>query len=268
MSDEQTVRFEGGELKIGRNHGNDVVLDDLNVSRFHAVDHPQRGQVIELRDLHSACGTRLNGRPIKRAVVTTGDEIGIGPFKLLLRRLRLRERGPARTHAPRRAAGVDRPRRAPDRPRRLAVDRPRRARRDHRRQRRRQDDAAEDARRGDPPGRGQRLAERRPDHLATDRRRLRAAAGDHPPPAHRPGGPRLRVAAPPAAGHEPRRHRRRRSSGRSGSSRSRSRPRPGSTGSPAASASEPRSPPSWSTARGSCSSTSPPPASIPSSSRS
>ena len=78
---EQVIRFHGGSLSIGRNDGNDVVLDDLNVSRFHAtIAH--RGQVIELRDLESRCGTRLNGRPVKRAVISSGDEIGIGPFKI------------------------------------------------------------------------------------------------------------------------------------------------------------------------------------------
>lgn len=77
----RVIRFHGGSLNLGRNNGNDVVLDDLNVARFHAtIAH--RGQVIELRDLDSRCGTRLNGRPVKRAVISTGDEIGIGPFKL------------------------------------------------------------------------------------------------------------------------------------------------------------------------------------------
>lgn len=78
---EREIRFHGGSLSLGRNDGNDVVLDDLNVARFHATI-ASRGQVIELRDLDSRCGTRLNGRPVKRAVLTTGDEIGIGPFKL------------------------------------------------------------------------------------------------------------------------------------------------------------------------------------------
>jgi len=80
-SRDRTVELEGDRLTIGRSNSNDVVLDDLNVSRFHAEIAP-RGDVLELRDLDSRCGTRLNGRPVKRAVLEGQAEIGIGAFSL------------------------------------------------------------------------------------------------------------------------------------------------------------------------------------------
>ncbi len=75
------ARFEGERLTIGRSNANDVVLDDVNVSRFHAAVVPSGG-LLELRDLDSRCGTRLDGRPIKRAVIKSGSEIGIGAYRL------------------------------------------------------------------------------------------------------------------------------------------------------------------------------------------
>ena len=78
---EQVVVYEGGELTIGRSNVNDVVLDDVNVSRFHATVVLSGGE-LELRDLDSRCGTRLDGRPIRRAVIDNGSVIGVGPFRL------------------------------------------------------------------------------------------------------------------------------------------------------------------------------------------
>jgi ABC-type multidrug transport system ATPase subunit len=75
------VVFEGERLTIGRSNGNDIVLDDPNVSRFHAEVLPSGG-LLELRDLDSRCGTRLDGRPVKRAVIKTGSEIGVGSHRL------------------------------------------------------------------------------------------------------------------------------------------------------------------------------------------
>ena len=38
--------------------------------------------MLELRDLDSRCGTRVDGRPVKRTSLRSGAEIGIGPFRL------------------------------------------------------------------------------------------------------------------------------------------------------------------------------------------
>jgi ABC-type multidrug transport system ATPase subunit len=76
------VQYLGGRLTLGRDPGNDIVLDDPNVSRFHAEVVPGPGAVA-VRDLGSSNGTRVNGRLVATAAVVTGAEIGIGPFRIL-----------------------------------------------------------------------------------------------------------------------------------------------------------------------------------------
>lgn len=78
---ELAVVFEGGELTIGRANANTVVLDDPSVSRFHATIVPSGGE-LELRDLDSDGGTRLDGRRVKRAVIEDGALIELGPYRL------------------------------------------------------------------------------------------------------------------------------------------------------------------------------------------
>jgi len=41
------------------------------------------GDVIELRDLDSKCGTRVDGRPVKRTTIRDGARLGIGSFELV-----------------------------------------------------------------------------------------------------------------------------------------------------------------------------------------
>ena len=77
----RVVKLTGERLTIGSSNANDVVLEDVNVSRFHAVIEPS-GDVVELRDLDSRCGTRVDGRPVRRTSLRSGAEIGIGPFRL------------------------------------------------------------------------------------------------------------------------------------------------------------------------------------------
>ncbi len=81
MNEIQTIAYTGGRLALGRSNINDIVLEDVNVSRFHA-EIVQTGDIVEIRDLDSRCGTRLDGRPVKRGVVRHGDVLGIGPFKI------------------------------------------------------------------------------------------------------------------------------------------------------------------------------------------
>lgn len=77
------IEFAGDRLTLGRDESSDVVLDDPNVSRFHAEVLRGSDGRIEMRDLTSRNGTRLNGRLTRRAVLDTGSEIGIGPYRLI-----------------------------------------------------------------------------------------------------------------------------------------------------------------------------------------
>jgi ABC-type multidrug transport system ATPase subunit len=78
----QMVRFNGRRMSIGRDDTNDVVLSDPNVSRFHAELLATDGDV-EVIDLGSRNGTRLNGELVQRARVQPGAEIGVGQFGLI-----------------------------------------------------------------------------------------------------------------------------------------------------------------------------------------
>jgi ABC-type multidrug transport system ATPase subunit/pSer/pThr/pTyr-binding forkhead associated (FHA) protein len=78
----ERIAFEADRLTIGRDRSNDVVLDDPNVSRFHA-EVARQGEVVELRDLGSRNGTRIDGEPARRARLHAGSEVGIGPYRLV-----------------------------------------------------------------------------------------------------------------------------------------------------------------------------------------
>ncbi|MDF3291621.1 FHA domain-containing protein [Streptomyces silvisoli] len=65
-------------IRIGRSPDNDLVVDDLLVSRDHAELRARPDGSYEIVDLGSHNGTYLNGQPVLRAVVQQGDIIGIG----------------------------------------------------------------------------------------------------------------------------------------------------------------------------------------------
>jgi ABC transport system ATP-binding/permease protein len=66
-------------VRIGRATGNDIVVEDLGVSRFHAELRKTARGGYEIVDLDSHNGTFLNGQRITAAPVTEGDLIGVGP---------------------------------------------------------------------------------------------------------------------------------------------------------------------------------------------
>ncbi|MEU9094871.1 FHA domain-containing protein [Streptomyces sp. NPDC048428] len=65
-------------VRIGRGSGNDLVVDDLSVSRRHAELLSHTDGTYEIVDLGSHNGTFLNGQPADRAPVSPGDIVGIG----------------------------------------------------------------------------------------------------------------------------------------------------------------------------------------------
>jgi ABC-type multidrug transport system ATPase subunit/pSer/pThr/pTyr-binding forkhead associated (FHA) protein len=78
-----SLRMDKPRLTLGRDSGNDVVLDHPNVSPAHAeIVVGQNGA--RLKDLsQGGTGCRVNGRLVSRTFLKTGDEIGIGPFRLV-----------------------------------------------------------------------------------------------------------------------------------------------------------------------------------------
>lgn len=65
-------------VRIGRDAGNDLVIDDLVVSRHHAELRAPADGTYEIVDLGSHNGTFLNGQPVARGPVGPGDVVGIG----------------------------------------------------------------------------------------------------------------------------------------------------------------------------------------------
>jgi pSer/pThr/pTyr-binding forkhead associated (FHA) protein len=86
LGDKQLGAFSlsGGELTIGRTPGNDIVIDNVGVSRRHAVIRAQGGKAF-LEDLGSANGTFVRGQKIERYDLQDGDEIAIVKHRLVYR---------------------------------------------------------------------------------------------------------------------------------------------------------------------------------------
>ncbi len=66
---------------IGRRSHNDVVIDNLAVSGEHAV-MISNGDDTYLEDLGSTNGTTVNGQPIKKHLLQSGDTVEIGKYRL------------------------------------------------------------------------------------------------------------------------------------------------------------------------------------------
>jgi pSer/pThr/pTyr-binding forkhead associated (FHA) protein len=67
---------------VGRQAGNDVVLDDVTVSRHHALFTSTASGRVTVRDLNSLNGTYVNGSRVEEVTLRTHDEVQIGKFKL------------------------------------------------------------------------------------------------------------------------------------------------------------------------------------------
>ena len=65
----------------GRDPGSAVFLDDVTVSRKHAIVE-RRGNEWFVKDTGSLNGTYVNGEQVDETKLTTGDEVQIGKFKL------------------------------------------------------------------------------------------------------------------------------------------------------------------------------------------
>jgi pSer/pThr/pTyr-binding forkhead associated (FHA) protein len=79
------VAFEGAELRIGRMKENDLVINNLAVSRFHAVLR-RVGDGFEIEDLGSENGSFVEGVAVRgAAAVPVGAAITIGKHTLTLR---------------------------------------------------------------------------------------------------------------------------------------------------------------------------------------
>lgn len=81
---DEGARFplEKAETSIGRHPDSDVFLDDITVSRHHAV-FVTEDQVTRVRDAGSLNGTYVNRGRIEESALASGDEVQVGKFKLV-----------------------------------------------------------------------------------------------------------------------------------------------------------------------------------------
>lgn len=73
--------LDGERFTIGRDTNSDVFLDDVTVSRNHAVI-VRRADSLHIDDLGSLNGTYVNRRRIDSHKLADGDELQIGKYKL------------------------------------------------------------------------------------------------------------------------------------------------------------------------------------------
>jgi hypothetical protein len=78
----RTFELTAETVRIGRAADNDLILDDRTVSRHHAL-LKRRYRRYLLTDLGSRSGTRLNGLPVREAILRSGDRIKIGTVTMI-----------------------------------------------------------------------------------------------------------------------------------------------------------------------------------------
>jgi pSer/pThr/pTyr-binding forkhead associated (FHA) protein len=85
----EEFNLEKSIINIGRSKENDIVIDNIAVSRKHAQIELKEGSGYILRDLHSSNGTILNGGQIDANdhELHDGDAIGIAKFEILIQGL-------------------------------------------------------------------------------------------------------------------------------------------------------------------------------------
>src|SRR3954470_3268023 len=79
----QTVEVTGNEFTIGREAGNDLVLNDGKASRRHAALRPLPDGRATLYDLGSSNGTYVNGQKGQWVLLHGGEQIQIGDTVLV-----------------------------------------------------------------------------------------------------------------------------------------------------------------------------------------
>jgi pSer/pThr/pTyr-binding forkhead associated (FHA) protein len=66
----------------GRHPDSDIFLDDVTVSRRHAEFRREGGEFVVV-DVGSLNGAYVNREPVDTAMLTNGDEVQIGKFRLV-----------------------------------------------------------------------------------------------------------------------------------------------------------------------------------------
>ncbi|MBP3866703.1 MAG: FHA domain-containing protein [Eggerthellaceae bacterium] len=78
------IELRQGELSVGRDPKCDIFLNDMTVSREHAVIEVKADSCI-IRDQNSFNGVWVNDRMVETCLLKSGDLLQIGAFCLLFR---------------------------------------------------------------------------------------------------------------------------------------------------------------------------------------
>lgn len=74
--------LDADEVSSGRHPDSDIFLDDVTVSRRHAVFR-RTASGFDVQDIGSLNGTYVNGTLTESASLRTGDEVMVGKFRLV-----------------------------------------------------------------------------------------------------------------------------------------------------------------------------------------
>jgi pSer/pThr/pTyr-binding forkhead associated (FHA) protein len=77
----ETFTLDGERTTIGRSPDCEIFLDDVTVSRKHAVIERTANE-LRIEDLGSLNGTFLNRKRIDNGPLSDGDELQIGKYRL------------------------------------------------------------------------------------------------------------------------------------------------------------------------------------------
>jgi pSer/pThr/pTyr-binding forkhead associated (FHA) protein len=77
----ESFALQGDRMTVGRRPDSDIFLDDVTVSRDHAVI-VHRGHDYYLDDCGSLNGTYVNRKRIESHRLADGDELQVGKYKL------------------------------------------------------------------------------------------------------------------------------------------------------------------------------------------
>ena len=73
--------LDGEVTTVGRESSNEILLDDITVSRKHAVIKKTNGSYA-IEDLRSLNGTYVNAKAVATSSLRTGDEVHVGKYRL------------------------------------------------------------------------------------------------------------------------------------------------------------------------------------------
>jgi adenylate cyclase len=79
--EDRSISLTGGRVRLGRGSDNDLVLADVSVSRYHA-EILREAEGWSVHDLKSTNGVDVNGVPVEKAPLRSGDLLGIGSFEI------------------------------------------------------------------------------------------------------------------------------------------------------------------------------------------